>query len=249
MAQRIHQIVRAESGDQDPYLSAKKASTEQALTLYPHLKALVSKSSNPLETAIRLSIAGNIIDFGTAPDYNLEATIERALRQPFSIGDLTAFYDALAGTTRSILFLADNAGETVFDRILLEAMDKPATYVVRSAPVMNDATRQDALEAGLADVAEIVDNGSDAPGTILALCSSDFRRLFSEAELIIAKGQGNFESLDPTNQHIFFLLQAKCPVIARDLHVPQGSLVVKQGLGLPNTSGHSTIARKNPLVD
>jgi len=240
MAQRIHRIVKCETNESDPYLSVKKASTEQALRLYPQLKTLLAESDKPLETATRLSIAGNIIDYGMATQYDLDATIERVLEQPFAIGDLSAFKDALTGTHSSILYLADNAGETVFDRILLEVIDKPVIYVVRGAPILNDATRQDALDAGIDDIAEIADNGSDAPGTILSMCSTDFRRIFSEAELIIAKGQGNYESLSQSNKQIFFLLLAKCPVIARDLQVPVGSIVLKAGATSSTESANFT---------
>lgn len=228
MARRIHQIVKVESGESDPYRPAKRASTDQALVLLPQLQKLVAESNHPFETAVRLSIAGNIIDYGMALKYDLDATIARVLKQPFAIGDLVAFHEAITRTQGPILYLADNAGETVFDRILIEHIDKPLSYVVRGAPVLNDATRTDALEAGIDEIAEIVDNGSDAPGTILNLCSPDFRSQFSEAELIIAKGQGNFESLSQSDKHIFFLMQAKCPLIARDLQVSMGSIVLKE---------------------
>jgi uncharacterized protein with ATP-grasp and redox domains len=233
MAHRIHRIVRAESGVDDPYREAKRAGTEQALSLHPRSRALIAAAVDPLETAVRLSIAGNIIDLGTAPDYDLEATVDRVLAQPFAIGDLDDFRAALARSRGRLLYLADNAGETVFDRLLIETLDRPVTYAVRGAPVLNDATREDALAAGLATVAEIVDNGSDAPGTILPLCSPEFRRLFDGADLIVAKGQGNYECLSRSDRPVFFLLQAKCPVIARDLRVPVGSIVLKRGEGLP----------------
>jgi uncharacterized protein with ATP-grasp and redox domains len=206
------------------------------------LKALVAESDNPLETALRLSIAGNIIDYGTADQYDLAATIERVLAQPFAIGDLAAFEEALVDSRKNILYLADNAGETVFDRILLEVIDRPTTYVVRSAPILNDATRQDALAAGLGDIAEIVDSGSDAPGTILSLCSPGFLILFAEADLIIAKGQGNYESLSQVDKRVFFLLQAKCPVIARDLNVAAGSIVLKLASGWSAAANHPRLS-------
>ena len=228
MAYRIHQIVRQEMGGRDPYRQAKETSTRQALALYPRLKALVAEADDPLETAVRLSIAGNIIDLGLGGGYDLEGTIERVLAQPFAIDAYAAFRD---GLTRAdwVLYLADNAGETVFDRVLIETLDRPVTYAVKGGPILNDATRHDALAAGLGPVTTIVDSGSNAPGTIIELCSQEFRHLLDQAELIIAKGQANYESLSGIAVPIFFLLQAKCPVIAQSLEVPVKSIVLKQG--------------------
>ena len=228
MAYQIHRLVRQETGNTDPYLSVKESSTRQALALYPELKAMIAQADEPLEVAVRLSIAGNIIDLGMSREYDLEGTIERVLHQPFAIDDLIALRLALSQAGQ-ILYLADNAGETVFDRLLIETIGKPTTYVVKGGPILNDATQSDALAAGLAPLVTIINNGSTAPGTIMALCSSEFCRLFAAAELIIAKGQANYESLSGTAAPVFFLLQAKCPVIARDLGVPVKSIVLKQG--------------------
>jgi uncharacterized protein with ATP-grasp and redox domains len=226
MGYRVHQIVRQETAARDPYQNAKEASTRRALILYPRLKVLVAEADDPLKTAVRLSIAGNIIDLGVAQEYDLEGTIRRVLAQPFAIDAYDAFRAGLV-RTEAVLYLADNAGETVFDRILIEALEKPVIYVVKGGPVLNDATRQDALAAGLSQVATIVDNGCNAPGTIITLCSQEFRHLLAEADLIIAKGQANYETLSETAAPIFFLLQAKCPVIARSLGVPVKSIVLE----------------------
>jgi uncharacterized protein with ATP-grasp and redox domains len=128
----------------------------------------------------------------------------------------------------SILYLADNAGETVFDRVLIETLGFPVSYVVKAAPIINDATRKDAVAAGIDRVANIIDNGSGAPGTLLDQCSKLFCTQFAEADLIIAKGQANYESLSNSSAPIFFLLQAKCNVIARDLWVVEGGTILKR---------------------
>ena len=227
MASRIHRQVRQLTTVSDPYRQAKDEATQQALALYPKLKELVSHSSEPLETALRIAIAGNIIDLGVAESYDLEATLERVLRQDLAINDIETLRTALM-EHRSILYLADNAGETVFDRVLIETLDQSITYVVKASPIINDATREDAIAAGIDQVAEIIDNGSDAPGTLLDQCSKPFRDRFSRAKLIIAKGQANYESLSDNPAPIFFLLQAKCSVIARNLGVDEGSAVLKQ---------------------
>jgi uncharacterized protein with ATP-grasp and redox domains len=227
MAYLIHKIVRRETGNHDPYLKEKEASTKQALALYPGLKDLIANASDPLETAVRLSIAGNIIDLAMPHEYDLDETIERVLKQQFAINDLEILRNELNRATK-ILFLADNAGETVFDRLLIETIKKPVTYAVKKGPILNDATREDALAAGLGEVTTIVDNGSNAPGTIIDLCSKDFKRRLNEAELIIAKGQANYESLSDMTAPVFFLLQAKCPIIADNFGVPVKSIVLKK---------------------
>jgi len=230
MAYKIHRQVRELTNNSDPYRQAKKEATQQALVLYPRLKERVHWSSQPLETALRIAIAGNIIDLGVAESYDLEATLERVLRQGLAINDLEAFRTALM-ESRSILYLADNAGETVFDRVLIETLNQSVTYVVKASPIINDATRADAIAAGINQVTEIIDNGSDAPGTLLDQCSKPFCDRFTQAELIIAKGQANYESLSGNPAPIFFLLQAKCSVIARSLGVAKGGIILKQQKG------------------
>ena len=130
---------------------------------------------------------------------------------------------------RVILYLADNAGETVFDRVLIEILEQPVIYAVKGGPTLNDATQEDAIAAGLEEVAEIVSTGSDAPGTVLEYCSPAFRQLYDEAELIIAKGQATHEALDEEDGRLFFLLQVKCPVLGREIGVEPGSIVLERG--------------------
>ncbi|MFP4242836.1 MAG: damage-control phosphatase ARMT1 family protein, partial [Chitinispirillaceae bacterium] len=128
-----------------------------------------------------------------------------------------------------ILFLCDNAGEIVFDRFLMESMPREKIIcAVRGKPVINDATMEDARETGMTDLVKVVSNGSDVPGTFLKSCSPGFREIFENADLVIAKGQGNFETLSEVKQKkIFFLLQVKCPVISRDVGFPVGTFLIK----------------------
>jgi uncharacterized protein with ATP-grasp and redox domains len=233
---RVHRIVRQVAGNGDPYREAKAASTRRALALYPRLKALVREADDPLQTGVRLSIAGNIMDAARFQECDLWGTVERVLVQPFAIDDGMAFREALAsaGAKRRtvvvpLLYLADNAGETVFDRVLIEALDVPVVYAVKGGPTLNDATREDALAAGVDRVAQIISTGPDAPGTILDRCSDAFRKVYDQAELIVAKGQANYETLSEEGPRVFCLLQTKCPVIARDVGVSVGSIVFKQG--------------------
>lgn len=227
MACKIHKSVRQKTNTLDPYKLAKDQATQEALALYPELKNKVRTASDPLEMAARIAIAGNIIDLGVTDTYDIEATLDRVLTQSFAINDLPALRKQIDECS-SILYLADNAGETVFDRVLIELINKPVTYVVKAGPIINDAIRDDAIAAGIDQVATIIDNGSQAPGTIFEQCSESFLQHFQQAELIIAKGQANYESLSDYSAPLFFLLQAKCDVIARDLGVIETDIILKQ---------------------
>ena len=227
---QVHRIVRQLTGNGDPYAAVKAESTREALRLYPRLRALAAEDGDRLERAVRIAIAGNVIDFGPGTDFDIEETLGSILYQPFAINDMAAFRRVLSGA-RSVLYLGDNAGETVFDRVLIGALGVPVTYAVKGGPIINDATVEDSLAAGLDEVAEVISTGSDAPGTILSGCSAEFRALYERADLIVAKGQANYETLSSGEEQLFFLLKVKCPVIARDVGVPVGSIVLKQGRG------------------
>jgi len=153
------------------------------------------------------------------------------LRQEIAINDIELLRKKLQ-KAETVLFLGDNAGETVFDLLLIETLSIPVIYVTRGGPVLNDANREDAYAAGIDKVAEVIDTGVQAPGVILPMSSPAFREKFYRAELILAKGMGNYETLSETDAPIFFLLQVKCPVIGRDIDAPVGSTVVKRGLGI-----------------
>jgi hypothetical protein len=219
------------TGVNDPFRDLKAKSIDKALALYPSLKRLLGEAKDPLETAVRLAIAGNVIDFGANPDFQLEQDIEEVFQKAPAINHYQGFKEQL-GRAQDIVYLGDNAGETVFDRLLIETMNKPVTFVVRESPIINDATEEDALASGLGEVATIVSSGCDAPGTVLGGCSEPFLAHLDRADLIISKGQGNYETLSQEKRPIFFLLKAKCPVIARDLGVKVGDIVIKYALPL-----------------
>ena len=226
---RMHSLIRNLTECEDPYLELKQSSTKNALLLYAELKRKISRSEDSFDTAVRLCIAGNIIDFGVRTDLDLQPVIQRVLTQPYAIGNIAALKDEIS-SAKIILYLADNAGETVFDRLMIETINKKVIYAVKDAPVLNDATAEDAISAGIDRVAEIISCGARSPGVILSRCSKEFIRIYNQADLIIAKGQGNYEALSGEKMNIFFLLQAKCGVIARDLGVPVGSIVAKWAL-------------------
>jgi len=225
----IHEIIRDLSGNSDPYLHIKKDSNVLARRLMPSLRHIMKSSTEPFETAVRLAIAGNIIDYGQGDHISKEKikeTVTSCLDQPINRVTINELRGEIEKAS-SILYLGDNAGEVFFDRLLIEKMERyPVTFVVRGAPIINDALRDDARMAGIDSLVKVVDNGSDVPGTILEECSKEFQRQFMEADLVIAKGQGNYETLNDERKKIFFLLKAKCPVIARDIGCDEGDIVI-----------------------
>lgn len=222
----VYEKVREITGEFDPYKELKIESTEKALALYPSLKRIVEQSNDKLLTAIKMAIAGNVIDFGPNKVFDIEEEIDVVLKKEFAIYDYDKFKDGL-DKTNEILYLGDNAGEAVFDRILIEELKKPVTYGVRDVPVINDVTYEDALQAGIDEVASIVSSGTSAPGTILKTCNAEFKEEYNNSNFIISKGQGNYEGLSNEKRPIFFLLKVKCHVIAHDIGVNVGDIVLK----------------------
>jgi hypothetical protein len=216
ISREIHRIIRAEAGNADPYREAKRRFNVMALELLPSFREKISRSADSFASAVRLAIAGNVIDLGakgTLTEREAFDAVERAFDEPVA-GDIDAFKKAILSADR-ILYLTDNAGEIVFDAPLIGMLPAGKVIVaVRGMPVINDATREDAVVAGITEIAPVIDNGSDAPGTVLADCSEEFRRAYEEADLIIAKGQGNYETLCDEKKNIFLLFKVKCPLVA-----------------------------------
>ena len=220
IAQQVYRIVYEITGNHDPYIEAKRCANKSAMSLYARMKDIVYYSNETLETACKLAIAGNAIDLGAQAEFgSVSSIIENSLGYQLDQKHYRQFKESV-GQASLILYVADNAGEIVFDRILIEQLlqikKSKIVFVVREKPIINDATLDDALQVGLNKVATIISNGSDAPATILSQCSSEMLSYYQIADLIISKGQGNYESLSGRPENIFFLLKVKCPVIARD---------------------------------
>jgi len=238
MARIIYKIVNEMTGVEDPYLRIKNECNRFALDIYNKLIDKLNNSEDKLLTAVELSIAGNIIDYGPKNTLQVDDELEKILsdeHQKIQHEKNRFFqYDqfkASLSQTDNILFLADNAGEIVFDRVMLEVIKQqypqlPIWFAVKEKPAINDALEQDAVACGLHKVAQVISSGSDAPGTILELCSESFQKIFREADMVISKGQGNFETLSDVNRPIFFLLIAKCPVIASHIGCGVGDIIL-----------------------
>ena len=243
MARVIHGIVKRIIAKDDPYAEIKEKSNKLALKVYPRLKEKITRSHDRLLTAIELAIAGNIIDYGVKSSLNVKKELDKILdkeneairEEGKSIFNYKWFKGALK-KARSILYLADNSGEVVFDRILIEEMKEKnrkvdIIYVVKEKQVINDALVEDARVAEIQKYAKIISSGIDAPGTVLSLCSKEFLKEYRYADMIISKGQGNFEALSDSKRPIFFLFMAKCQVIAKDVGCKVGDVILSYHSG------------------
>lgn len=230
LATKVHRIVKKNTGNKDPYKQLKEKYNKAASKLYPELELMVKNSEDRLLTAAKVAVAGNAIDFAQGTEINLRQVIQKIPESEFTINEMKQL-KRLALKSKSILYLADNAGETFFDRILIEELVKRGvnvTYVVKGAPILNDATLQDAKMAGIDSLAKVTSTGTDCIGVLLNECSKEFLRKFENSKLVISKGQANYESLsDIKNKHIFFLLKVKCPTIAEDIRTRTDSIVLK----------------------
>jgi uncharacterized protein with ATP-grasp and redox domains len=218
-------------GCPDPFASKKEHYTELALKMYPQLKAIVQASPQRLSAAVRVAAAGNIIDLGILDrdDVDLMGVLNEILIQGFTVDECGLFEAQLARVDR-VLYLLDNAGETVFDRVLIEelaASGVQTTVAAKGEAILNDATMEDAIAAGLDEVAHLISNGSPMIGTELESCSVEFLRHFDAADLVVSKGQANFETLNETSAPLFFILKAKCDEVARELGVSTGDVVAE----------------------
>jgi len=233
VGQRIHRLVRRLADDEDPYAELKRSSNRAALAAIPRLRALVADAADPLDAAVRLAIAANVLDAGmnaavvsgTVSDGRAQdgdgvaRALELGAAEPLH-GAVWELQAAVANAGH-ILFLTDNCGEIVVDRLLIEQLPTARlTIAVRGAPVLNDATLGDAAVAGLDSLAPVIENGSDAPGTLLEDCSPHFRKVYEQADLVIAKGQGNYETLSDARAGIFFLFKVKCALVAHHSGLP-----------------------------
>jgi uncharacterized protein with ATP-grasp and redox domains len=213
----------------DPYQKEKQKSNQELLERYDEFKRRVATSADPFNTALRLSIAGNIIDFGPGHNFDVNETIEKVLNGNFSI-DHSEILKSEIEKAKTILYLGDNCGEIVLDKLFLETIAHPNVYfAVRDKPILNDVTLKEATEVGIDKVAKIISNGDDAPTTLLHRVNKQFLEIYKSADLIISKGMGNFEGLmDETDLRIFYLLMIKCPVIGSKVGAEKGDFVVKR---------------------
>lgn len=221
MWERISPIM----GTDNPYKEGKKLFNDLAMDLLEEARAKVRASDDPLRLALQLAAAGNFIDFGAGhmiEDEMAEQVFEVGLNTPFTIDDTADLLERIP-RAKNILYIGDNCGEIVMDRVLLEEIarqnpEAELTYVVRGVPVLNDVILDDAEQVRMSEVARVITNGSTHPdpATVMVNAGDEFKRAWEAADLIIAKGQGNLEGLHPNERpDLFFVLMAKCDVMAR----------------------------------
>ena len=221
----VGKALKAVMGEIDAFREVKKAADDLLIEVYNELKEKLRALEDPLIGALKLSVAGNIIDFAPGHRIDIDSTMRQALAAPFAIDDLEELSERIKGA-KSMLIVGDNCGEVVLDKLLMEIAGVPETYfAVRSKPALNDVTMKEALEVGLDSVATLIDSGADAPGMQEDRMSDEFEDIYTGADVVISKGQGNLEGLSSAKREIFFLLMAKCEVIGSFLNVPKGSFV------------------------
>jgi len=229
LTNKVHSILKQELHIQDFYSEEKKESNKEALRLESFLNQLIASADNPLLTAAKLAIAGNVIDHGALASFDLNETISTVLEDHFAIDHFDRFEELVSKPNR-ILYLGDNAGEIVFDKTFISLLLKQhqtVIYAVKSAPVLNDVLLEDAKETGLAAMIPVIESGSTTAGTEPSEMNAEFRNYYTNSDLIIAKGLGNFETLYGLNdrKNKFFLFKVKCPHLGKYLNLSMKDIV------------------------
>lgn len=234
VARDVYEYLAIKTNMSDPLEDIKQISINTALSFVPFIQQKIAQSQDKLYTAIKASVAGNVIDFGAKEQFDLKDEIKNVFDTPFAINDYNNFKLQLSKTDK-MMVLADNSGENVFDKILLETLHElyphiKLYYATRGKPIINDITTKEAYQIGIDNVAIIVDSGVDTPGLETSRASAEFNDLYKEMPLIIAKGMGNFECLEASNDdRIYFLFKVKCNVVANSIQEDIGSIILKQG--------------------
>lgn len=237
MAAVLNRLIAVHHPDGELYRIEKKEFNELMLGYYDEYRNKAIQSDNPLKMAIKLAIAGNIIDFGPDHEFSVEDTVNRVLNTELKIDDSLEMFKAIKAADK-ILYLGDNAGEIVMDKLFLSLLDHPGVqFAVRGEPVLNDSVMNDAIEVGMLDICPAISNGTDLPSTVIPLCSEEFQKVYKEADLVISKGQGNLEGLlGEREKNIYFLFTVKCDAIARITKTNPGDFVLMHASKLPDCS-------------
>ena len=239
----LYRLIAEITGRQDPFKELKHKSNVFALSLYDSISSQVEAARDPLRAAIHFAACGNIIDYAAQHSFDAAESMAGCSSSSFLVDDYPALVEQARGITQAkVLYLADNCGEIVFDSIAIRELQKTGcdvTLAVRGAPIINDATMEDAVFCGLTSLCRVIDNGTGCPGTPLGECSAEFRRYFTGADIILSKGMGNFETLSDVDAPLFFLFTVKCNRVASYLN----DLFAEQELGLTGT-GEMMFMRK-----
>jgi hypothetical protein len=226
-SQPMYAIVAQRTGVADPFDEVKRQTNALALQLLPEVSEQVRQSHDPLGKALHAAAAGNVIDAVIRGGFDVHADMLRQLRQPFQVNDLPVFRNMVKRGSK-VLYLADNAGEIIFDALVVEQIHRlgaAVTVAVKSGPIINDAMMADAMAAGLPNRCTVMETGSADIGVNWDNASAALRATYDAADVVLAKGHGHFETLfDARHLGLFFLLKAKCPVVANVLNCNIGDL-------------------------
>ncbi len=236
IAREVYKEIKRITKNEDPYHEIRVRDNKQMMEVYDNIRCRILEGKNAIYLACKLAAGGNIIDSGAGKrkDNHTKEDVEEILNIEPAIDDFAGLKNEMNGAS-TILYLGDNSGEIVLDKLFIEIIKKENPdikiyYGVRGEPVINDIIEEDAMEVDIGKFCDVISNGDSSPGTNLSYCSDEFREVFNNADLIISKGQGNYETLsDVKNKNIYFLLIAKCPVIARHIGIEVGSMVIKAG--------------------
>jgi len=214
-------------GVTDPYRDLKKELNELAMPVAAKAESIIRDARDPLQASLLFACAANVLDVGVFASAAPSEIVDLAKNRSFEVDNYEQLKEDLEGA-KSVLYVLDNAGEIAFDKLVVQQIvDKDVTCVVRHSPVLNDATREDADQVSLSKLCDIVDPGADLIGLPLDLCSAQFKELFNNSDVIITKGQANFETLEGASpKTVYFVLVAKCPVVAAVLGVKVGDFVL-----------------------
>jgi uncharacterized protein with ATP-grasp and redox domains len=228
-SEKIYQAINRVTGLSDPYRDLRQLQNDFVLHHLDYFEQQIQNSASPLRTAAIYSLAGNLIDFGSERVANPEEILKTLSPGDLTIDDFSLFTHRLA-RVKKMLFIADNAGEAVLDRLFIKEirMKHPEInihYGVRSRPIINDIIESDARYIKIHQLAKIIESGSTFAGTVIRRSNQVFQELYRSADLVIAKGQGNFETLESEDRDILFLLKIKCRVVSRHTGLPHNSLL------------------------
>lgn len=216
----------------DLYDELKELSTQKALSFVPLLKSKLQKTDNKLLVATKIAVAGNVIDLAAEVEFDLEEELHKIFDTEFAHNDFELMRENLE-SAKSVVVLADNVGEHIFDYMFIETLkelypDAEYSYIVRGTPIINDVTMKEAKEAGFDKLCNLVDSGVNTPGFTYSRATKKAQTLFDSADIVISKGMGNYECLSPSHkQNICFLLKVKCGVVANSLNAQIGNIICK----------------------
>ncbi len=242
IAAKMSELIMAHTTITDPYWDLKRKSNKAVLEIYDKLKSLINNSADKFLKALELAIAGNIIDYGAKHDVDLVNEISKILKRcDNNLLEDSSFFDYKSfkkdfENAANILYIGDNCGEIIFDKLFIEEIikeypKKKITFVVRNKPILNDATYQDAKSVGLTEMVKVISSGCNTPGTVLKDASVEFLESYKQSDLIISKGQGNYESLsDIHDPRIYYLFVVKCEVVSKHVSTDIGKIILTKVL-------------------